>query len=494
MMERRDFLATGMALPSAVHAMLRSPDGSDPPKHGSAIRRTPSADERFEELVSMVEQSMREHGIPGAAFGVIKDGELQMRALGVASVEDPRPVTTDTIFELASLSKTVTATAAVALVQQGRLDLDAPVRRYLPTFRVQDEAASASVTLRNLLTHSGGWEARYAVEEGEGALGRWVSTTGDLVQLAPPGQVWSYNNSCFGLAGRLVEIATGMDFRDALKDLVFAPLELDRASAHIEEIVTWPVALGHRTGRNGAVEVVRPYSMGSSIPAGGVNMSLASLMKYIAFHLGEHDGVGAGAGALSRATREAMVVAQLTKEPTSEQMGLGFHLRTLNGVLTAAHGGTAGAGHRCHLQFAPERRLGFAILTNHTEGWRLLQVVERATLEAYEGLALTPNQPICGYRGHRETLDHVTPLGTQPQPAEYVGLYRGRRGNVTEVRAAPGGGLLVNDAGAPVLFYGPDVAYSSGDEHINHDFIRDNGQVRWMRVSGQIVRKERVSP
>ena len=487
-MQRRDFLATGIALPGALRAMVRSPDARGSSKRGSTVRSTSHTDERFEELVRLVEERMREHGIPGAAFGVIKDGQLQMRALGVTSVEDPRPVTTDTIFELASLSKTVTATAAMALVQQGRLDLDAPVRGYLPTFRVQDEAASASVTLRDLLTHSAGWEARYSVEEGEGVLGRWVATTGDLIQLAAPGKVWSYNNSCFGLAGRLVEIATGMDFRDALKELVFAPLGLDRASAHITEIITWPVAVGHRQGRNGAVEVVRPYSMGSSIPAGGVNMSLASLMQYIAFHLGEHDGVGAGA--LTRTTREAMRVPQLTKEPTTEQMGIGFHLRTLNGVLTAAHGGTAGAGHRCHLQFAPERRLGFAILTNHTEGWRLLQVVERATLEAYEGLALTPNQPICGYRGHTETLDHVTPLATQPPPAEFVGRYRSGRENVAEVRVAPGGALLVGNASMPVLFYGPDVAYLSGDDKTNHEFIRDGGQVRWMRVGGQIARKE----
>ena len=290
------------------------------------------------------------------------------------------------------------------------------------------------------------------------------------------------------MLGRLVELATGLDFRDALRELVFSPLGLERASAHITEIVTWPVALGHRPGRNGTVEIVRPYSMGSSIPAGGVNMSLASLMKYIAFHLGEHDGVGTGA--LTRATREAMRVPQLGKVPTTEQMGLSFHLRTLNGVLTAAHGGTAGAGHRCHLQFVPERSLGFAILTNHTEGWRLLQVVERATLEEFEGLALTPNQPICGYRGHGEMLDHVTPLANQPPPTEYVGRHLGRRGNVTEVRAAPGRGLRVGNASAPVLFYGPDVAYSSGDDRINHDFIRDNGQVRWMRVRGQVVRKE----
>jgi CubicO group peptidase (beta-lactamase class C family) len=258
----------------------------------------------------------------------------------------------------------------------------------------------------------------------------------DLIQLAPPGRVWSYNNTCFGLAGHLVELATGMDFRDAIEEFVFAPLGLERASAHLTQIVTWPVALGHRSGGSGGTQVVRPYSMGSSIPAGGVNMSLDSLMKFIAFHLGEHDGVGTGA--LTRASRDAMQAPQLDKEPTTEQMGLGFHLRTLNGVRTAAHGGTAGAGHRCHLQLAPERRLGFAILTNHTEGWRLLQAVERATLEAYEGLALAPNQPICGYRGHTEALDHVTPLAIQPSVDDYVGRYRRGRESVTEVRGWAG--------------------------------------------------------
>ena len=486
-MERRDFLAAGVALPAALSTLVRPPE---PVATSSSEPRMPwrAPDPRFEEIVRLVEARMRQHGIPGAAFGVIKDGQLQMRALGITSVEDPRPVTTDTIFELASLSKTVTATAAMALVQQGKLDLDAPVRRYVPDFRVQDESASAAVTLRHLLTHSVGWEARYSVEDGEGALGRWVATTGDLVQLAPPGRTWSYNNPAFGLAGRLVEVASGMDFRDALEELVFTPLGLDRASAHITEIVTWPVALGHRPGAGGAPEVVRPYSMGSSIPAGGVNMSLASLMKYIAFHLGEHDGDGAGA--LTRANREAMCAPLLEKHPTTERMGLGFHLRTLDGVLTAAHGGTAGAGHRCHLQLVPARRLGFAILTNHTEGWRLLQAVERATLQAFEGLALAPNQPICGYRGHTETLDHVTALATQPAATDYVGRYTRGRGGVTEVRAAPGGGLLVGNGTVPVLFYGADVAFLNGDDHIDYEFIREGGRVRWMRTGGQVAARE----
>jgi CubicO group peptidase (beta-lactamase class C family) len=477
-MKRRHFLAASLALPAALRTTL----------HPTTNPRSARVHEPFEDLVRLAEERMRQHGIPGAALGVIKDGATQMRALGVTSVEDPRPVTPDTVFELASLSKTVTASAVMALVQQGKLDLDAPVRRWIPTFRVQDEAASASITLRHLLTHSSGFEPRYTVEQGDGALARWVPKMGDLIQLAPPGKVWSYSNPGFGLAGRLVEIATEKDFRDALRELVFTPIGLDRATAQVEEVLTWPVAVGHQPGRDGAAQVVRPYSMGSSIPAGGVNMSLASLMKYIAFHLGEHDG--GASGALTRQTREAMREPQLGKDPTGEQMGIGFHLRTLGGVRTAAHGGTAGAGHRCHLQIVPARRMGLAILTNHTEGWRLLQVVERAALEAYEGLKLEPNQPICGYRGHTETLDHVTALATQPNPAEYVGRYRRGAGGLTEVRAAPGGGLLVGNGISPALFYGPDVAFQSVGDRINHDFIRESGQVRWMRVAGQIARKE----
>ena len=477
-MDRRHFLATGLALPAALRGVAGAPSSAP------SVQPDP-----FGDLANRVASLMAEHRIPGAALGVIKDGTVRTRAFGVTSVEDPRPVTPDTVFELASLSKTVTATAVMTLVEQGRLDLDAPVRRYLPDFGVQDPLTSADVTVRHLLTHAPGWEARYDVGEGPDALARWVPTMRDLEQIAPPGRVWSYNNPGYGLAGRLVEVVSGMEFRDALDTLVFGPVGLERASTRLEEIVTWPVALGHRPGPQGEPQVVRPYSMGSSIPAGGVNMSLDSLMTYLAFHLGEHDG--AGPGALGRRGREEMRVPHIRKEPTTEQMGLGFHLRTLGGVLTAAHGGTAGAGHRSHMQLVPDRRLAFAILTNHTEGWRLLQAVEHAALSAYEGLSLAPNQAICGYRGHTETLDHVTPLARQPAPDAYVGSYRIGRGRWREVRAAPDGGLLVGDPAAPVLFYGEDVAFHTRGDRINCDFIRDeSGEVRWVRVGGQVGRRE----
>jgi CubicO group peptidase (beta-lactamase class C family) len=484
-MERRNFLAAGVALPGALRTMAHEPAESAVRPRASAVR----SDERFEEIVRIAEAGMRDHDVPGVSLGVIKDGQIQTRSLGVTSVEDPRPVTDDTAFQIASLSKTFNATLAMTLVQQGKLDLDAPVRRVLPNFRVKDEEASAMVTLRHLLTQSAGWEATYDVEEGEGALGRWVPHMRDNIQLSPPGRVWSYNNPSAGLSGHMSEIVTGMDYRDALKALVLGPIGLDRTTTHIYELVTWPVAVTHRRGPDGKPAVERPYGRGSSIPAGGVNSSIRSLMKYIAFHLGEHDGDHAGA--LSRASRTAMQQPQLRKEPTGEEMGIGFHLRTLNGVRTVSHGGSSSA----FMTFVPERRFGFAVVTNQPgDGWRVRMAVETALLKAYEGLALTPNQPIIGYRGQTETLPHVTPLAKQPPTAEYVGRYRQSGTNVNEVRAAPSGGLLVGSANNPteVRFYGPDLAVTVGGANpgISYTFIRDGGRVQWMRNAGQVSRKE----
>ena len=454
-------------------------------------RRVVRSDERFEEMVRIVEASMKEHNIPGVAFGVIKDGQIQMRALGVTSVEDPHPVTDDTRFHVASVSKTFAATAAMTLVQQGKLDLDAPIRRVLPDFRVQDEKATATVTLRHLLTQSGGWEHPYNVGEGEGVLGRWMPEMRDSIQLAPPGRAWSYNNPCIALTGRMIEVVTGMDYRDALKALVLDPIGLDGITTHIYELITYPVAPGHRPEPDGKPVVVRPWGRGSSIPAGGINSNIRSMMKFVAFHLGEHDGDRPGA--LTIAMRRAMTEPQLRKDPSEEYMGLGFHLQTLNGVRTAAHGGGSGNG---FITFVPERRFGFAILTNHhTDGWRVRRALEVPLLKLYEGLALRPNQPHIGYRGQTETLTHVTLLAKQPPVADYLGRYRQTKTDVHEVREAPSGGVIVssgNNVTEEVRFYAPDLGMTVGGANpgIPYTFMRDNGRVQWMRGNGQISRKE----
>src|SRR5688572_1390606 len=118
----------------------------------------PQTDPTFEQLAALVTQKMTEYNIPGVAFGMVKNGQLTLRGFGVTNIDNSQPMTPETVFPIASISKTVTATAIMRLVEQGKLDLAAPVRRYIPEFAVQDEAATRDVAIWHLLTHTAGWE------------------------------------------------------------------------------------------------------------------------------------------------------------------------------------------------------------------------------------------------------------------------------------------------------------------------------------------------
>src|SRR5438105_11351743 len=190
---------------------------------------------------------MQEYRIPGVALGVLRDGHTTIRGFGVRSVNDPQPVTSNTVFPLASISKTVTTTAVMRLVEQGKIDLHAPVRKYLPGFRVADQTASRDVTVWHLVTHTSGWEGQLsAVDKGDETLARFVASLSTNMQLAPPGAAWSYNNAGFGVAGRVIETITGRTFSDAVSDQVFQPIGLSLAFTRVGDIVTHQFALGHR--------------------------------------------------------------------------------------------------------------------------------------------------------------------------------------------------------------------------------------------------------
>ena len=169
-------------------------------------------------------------------------------------------------------------------------------------------------------------------------------------------------------------------------------------------------------------------------------------------------------------------------------MGLGCNFRLVGGCPRAPHGGTL--GHCLLLELVPERHLALAILTNHSDGWRLIQDVERASLTTLEGLSLDPAQAI-GHRGVNETMPDSRVLATQPAPAPYVGVYRRPpTTNVNTVREQDGHLTLDNST---IAFYAPDRAVvTSGAQRGNPvEFIRRaDGTVGWIRVVGRIARKD----
>ena len=449
---------------------------------------------RFEALIALTEASMREHRVPGVAIGVIDNGVIRTRGLGVINVEDAVPVNDHTVFPIASISKTFAATAMMRLVEQGKVDLQAPVRKYLPDFKVRDEAVSRDVTVWNLLTHTSGWEGQVSgPERGEDTLRNFVTTISDLMQVAPREAAWSYNNAGFSVAGRVIEAVTGTSINRAMRDLVFTPLGLAHAGTTAGDFIVNRFAAGHANRGDAAATLQRPFSPSVSVTAGGIGLCISDLLAYAKFHMGDGTAPG-GERLLSRASLEQMRTAQLRKQSTDDDIGLAWHLRTIGGLRVAAHGGTL-AGHILLLEIAPERNFAVAILTNAQNGWRLIQDVERAALKSYQDATFAPNQAIA-HRGLVETLPTAEPLARQPDPAPYVGRYL-RPSNAVVVRAE-GGRLFVQERpntgdprpDMPIAFFGPDraVVTTGADRGQSIEFIRAaDGTVNWVRVVGRVA-------
>src|SRR5439155_16715441 len=247
----------------------------------------------------------------------------------------------------------------------------------------------------------------------------------------------------------------------AIRELVFTPLGLTHAGTTAGEFITYPFALGHFNRGNDPPALQRPFAPSTSVTAGGVGICLTDLLTYARFHLGDGTA-GNGARVLTRAALEQMRTPQLHKQSTDDEIGIAWHLRTVGPVRTAAHGGTL-AGHILLLELLPNRNLAIAILTNSSNGWRLIQDVERAALKEYAGAPFAVNQAIA-HRGLVETLPSAEPLAKQPDLVAYVGRYV-RPMNDVVVRA-DNGRLLVQvrpnsgtaQAEMPVSFYGPDRA------------------------------------
>ncbi len=486
---RRITLRSTLRLASAAAVALITA----PPLLHAQSSPSAATDPRFAALVTLAEAKMKAYGVPGVAIGLVHDGIVEIRGVGVTNLEDPLPITAHTVFPIASISKTFAATAMMRLVEQGKVDLRAPVRTYIPDFALRDTTVARDVTVWHLLTHLGGWEGQISgPDRGSETLKSFVASMSDVMQVAPPNAAWSYNNAGFSVAGRVIEQVTGKSINNAIRDLVFQPLGLEHAGTTPGEFIVQRFAAGHST-RDGVATLQRPFVPSTSVTAGGVGLCIADLMTYARFHMG--DGTSPkGERVLLRETLEQMRTAQLHKQSTDDDIGIAWHLRTVGNVKTASHGGTLG-GHNLLLEIAPDRNFAIAILTNSNVGWRVIQDVEREALKTYLGATFTNNQAIA-HRGVLETLPAVTPLARQPDLAQYVGSYA-RPTNTVVVRSA-GSSLWVqvrNNAGQPspempVSFFGVDrtVVLDGTDKGQAIEFVRDgSGRVQWVRVTGRVA-------
>lgn len=340
-----------------------------------------------------------EHQVPGASVAVFAGGRAVEAASGVINLRTGVEVTPDALFMIQSITKVWTATLVMQLVDEGRVELDAPIRTYLPAFTTADREASGRVSVRHLLTHTGGFEGDLwaATTCGEDALQRFVE---DLVsqarQYTEPGMRYSYSNSGYGVLGRLVEVLRGTSYAGAVRSHLTRPLGIDEVAFRADDALLFRTAVGHASPGPGAA--LRPLSVWAVLPASNpaagnqLAMSARSLLAFGRMHLDDgmaSDGSRILSPASARAMREWQLDIPALLGPRRGH-GLGWMLADPPG--TASHGGDT-IGIVADLHLVPERGVAVAVLTNGGDAGALIGDLAGRMLSDLAGVAPEPPPP-----------------------------------------------------------------------------------------------------
>ena len=313
-----------------------------------------------------LEAELAETRTPGAALVIVRGDEVLLsKGFGVASVETREPVTPDHLFRVGSTTKLFTAMALATVAEQGKTDLKRPVGTIVPGL----PGFVAQVSAHQLLSHTAGIKdqpADFGLHD-ESALAAFPRGWGGDYRLAAPGVAFSYSNPGFALAGLLVEVTTGKPYADAMKEILLAPLGMERATFRPTESMTRPISQGHEVPQGGPVKVIRPFSDDSRQWPNGFLMASASEMGRFALAFlngGRLEGKDVlSPAAIARVSTPHAEIPYDLPDMNRPRYGYGLFLHTWDGVALAEHVGTM-PGFTSILKMAPDERFAVILLAN----------------------------------------------------------------------------------------------------------------------------------
>ncbi|GAA1579969.1 hypothetical protein GCM10009678_73340 [Actinomadura kijaniata] len=334
------------------------------------------------------------HRVPGAALAVLVNGRVHELASGVLHRGTGVAATPDSVFLCGSIAKVYTATLVMRLVDEGLLDLDARVADVLPEFATPDPAATREITVRRLLSHTGGVTNDFNHDGGRGddCLAGYVAAARDVPLDCPPGTAISYGGLGYVVLGRIVEVLTGMTWDRALREKVLAPLGLEHTMTLPEEALRFRAAMSH-LGEAGADPEpapawdLMPRSVG---PAGRIISSAGDMARFARMHL---DGGLAPDG--TRVLEPGTVAAMRRREAdvpdrwtvSADGWGLGWTLYDWDGVAGYGHDGAA-IGQYAYLRVVPSAGVAVVLLTNGGGARRLYHELFRELLAELAGVRM----------------------------------------------------------------------------------------------------------
>lgn len=446
-------------------------------------------------LARFVQEKMRDTGTPGVAVGVLHKGRAFAQGFGIRSIVAPDPVDEETLFQIGSTTKTFTAAAIMRLVERKELDLDVPVRRYLRDLRLKDPDVTTKVTLRHLLTHTGGWAGDFFPDTGRGedAIARLVEMLPKIPQLTPLGEIWHYNNAGFVLAGRVLEKATGQSYEQALKELILDPLGMTRSFCFADEAIAYRVAAGHiaKTFKSRQHRIAQPWALErSSGPSGAIIADVIDQLRWAEFNMGDGRAPN-GTRLLRKSTLRMMQTPQVPAGNIADYVGLSWLISDIDAVRLVAHGGTTN-GHLSAFDMVPERNFAVTVLTNSSRGGEVHRAVVAKALDLYLGLKHEPPKPqsedgldLARYAGRYTDAFKTWGIVLEPSGRRLLGHF--------EVFDAE------DDDPLPppfhLAFVAPDKVVIQGGRlgGLTAEFLRDKrGRVQWIRYGARILRHSRT--
>lgn len=349
-------------------------------------------------LEKFIEERMVSAHVPGAAVAVVHhDMVVYSHGFGVTGDgESSRLVTQDTIFRIGSVTKPLTGTMIMRLVEAGTLDLDTPITRYVPDLRLDDPDAAGKITLRHLLSHTSGLGAalNYHGWRDPGGLAAYVRDRLPKVPVvAPPGRFYLYSNPGLNLAGYVAEVATGVVYDDLMAQQLFAPLGMNRTTFDPLVAMTYPFSQSFELNALNQPLVKRPFIDNSGEhPCGFAMSTVRDLAQFMRLHLnrGEYDGQP-----LLRPDSVAQMHGRIAELYTHDERayGLTFRTRPYKTVQIVGHNGAIGK-FGAVLAMVPEREFGIVLVFNRgPQFWGAADNIVNQTIDQALGLDATMHTP-----------------------------------------------------------------------------------------------------
>ncbi|MDF1847581.1 MAG: serine hydrolase [Parvibaculaceae bacterium] len=356
--------------------------------------------------------------VPGASIAVWHNGALSEAAAGVVNLNTGVETTTDTLFQIGSITKLYTTVLVLQLVEEGLLTLDDPIRKWLPDFKVGDAETSAKVTLRHLLTHTSGIDGDYFVDAGRGEdrIEKFVAHLAEVPNLSPLGHMFAYCNVGFVIAGRVIEKVAGLSWDKAMRTRIVKNIGTPAFSTLPEQAMRHRTAIGH-LGTPGKGLMVSPiaYLAQSNAPAGSTPMAPARDIVTFGRALLAGGIAPNGHQLISEESTTLVTRPHCACPPggSLDGIGLGAFLWNWRGNMADGsydvfgHDGST-IGQAAFLRIHPKSGTVVVLLTNGGDGKGLAQTLLSRVFTATAGVA---------------PLTKPAPVDTGDQLGPYVGTY-----------------------------------------------------------------------